>query len=111
VDDHQRHNAEAFVRAGAARCVAQRDAQPRVLCDVLGDLLEAGPARTQMAAAAARLHRPDSADVIAERLLGIAAGPFAARAIGSRPVSRSIPVAQEVHRSMPAAAVRNASTP
>jgi UDP-N-acetylglucosamine--N-acetylmuramyl-(pentapeptide) pyrophosphoryl-undecaprenol N-acetylglucosamine transferase len=107
VDDHQRHNAEAFVRAGAARCVAQRDAQPRVMCDVLGDLLEAGPARTQMAAAAARLHRPDSADVIAERLLGLAAGPFSARADDFR----AIPVVQESRRSMTTAAVQNASTP
>ena len=108
VDDHQRHNAEAFVRAGAARCVAQRDAQPRVLCDVLGDLLEAGPARSQMAAAAARLHRPDSADVIAERLLVLAAGPFSAR---SGAASRPISVVEESRRSLPTAAVQNASTP
>jgi UDP-N-acetylglucosamine--N-acetylmuramyl-(pentapeptide) pyrophosphoryl-undecaprenol N-acetylglucosamine transferase len=106
VDDHQRHNAEAFVRAGAARCVAQRDAQPRALCDALGDLVEGGPARTQMAAAAARLHRPDAADVIAERLLGLAAGPFSARS----GTARSIPVVQESGRSMPAPTVPNAFT-
>jgi len=88
--------------------VAQRDAQPRVLCDVLGDLLEAGPARSQMAAAAARLHRPDSADVIAERLLGLAAGPFSAR---SGAATRPISVVEESRRSLPTAAVQNASTP
>jgi UDP-N-acetylglucosamine--N-acetylmuramyl-(pentapeptide) pyrophosphoryl-undecaprenol N-acetylglucosamine transferase len=78
VDDHQRHNAEAFVRAGAARCLAQRDAQPRVFCDLIGDLLEGGPAWAQMSEAAFRLHRPQAADRIAERLLSMLGGPFSA---------------------------------
>jgi UDP-N-acetylglucosamine--N-acetylmuramyl-(pentapeptide) pyrophosphoryl-undecaprenol N-acetylglucosamine transferase len=88
VDDHQRHNAEAFVRAGAARCLAQRDAQPRVFCDLIGDLLDGGPAWVQMSAAAARLHRPQAADRIADRLLSMVGGPFSAAA-GERAASKN----------------------
>lgn len=107
VDDHQRHNAEAFVRAGAARCIAQRDAQPRALCELLADLIEPGPARVQMAAAAARLHCPDAADVIAERLLGLAAGPFSASP--DSPRRRAVPT--ETPCAVPTAAARPVSTP
>lgn len=76
VDDHQRCNAEAFVRAGAARLLAQRDAQPRALCDALGDLIEDSPARARMVAASLSLHRPEAAGDIADELLALAAGPF-----------------------------------
>jgi len=79
VDDHQRVNAEAFVRAGAARMLLQRDAQPRLVCDALSGLVDATVERASMAAAAARLHRSDAADRIAEHLLAASSGPFAAR--------------------------------
>lgn len=79
VDDHQRFNAEAFARAGAARWIAQRDAQPRAICDLLGDLLDGGAAHAALSAGAARLHRADAADRIAERLLVLVAGPFASK--------------------------------
>lgn len=88
VDDHQRHNAEAFARVGAARHVAQRDAQPRVVCDLLGDLLDGGPARGLMSAAAGRLHRPEAADRIADRLLSLASGPFGVRTEAADPILR-----------------------
>ncbi len=96
VDDHQRHNAEAFVRVGAARCLAQRDAQPRVLVDLLGDLLDGGPAHESMSEAAGRLHRPDAADRIADRLLSLASGPFGVRAESPARVRREEPPVRRV---------------
>ncbi len=78
-DDHQRVNAEAFVKAGAARMLAQRDAQPRLLCDALSGLVDSAVERERMGAAAVRLHRADAAERIAEHLLAAASGPFASR--------------------------------
>lgn len=72
VDDHQRVNAEALVRAGAARWVAQGEATPERLGSELGALLDDMSGREAMARAARGLHRPESARVIAERLLGLA---------------------------------------
>lgn len=79
VDDHQRVNAEVFVKAGAARLLAQRDAQPRLLCDALSGLVDSTVERERMGVAAARLHRADAAERIADHLLAAASGPFASR--------------------------------
>ena len=111
VEDHQRHNAEAFVRAGAARCLAQPDAQPRVLVDQLGDLLEGGPAHGLMAAAAGRLHRSDAADRIADRLLSLASGPFGVRAETPTRARREEPPVRRVTLPVSSAFAAKPSTP
>jgi UDP-N-acetylglucosamine--N-acetylmuramyl-(pentapeptide) pyrophosphoryl-undecaprenol N-acetylglucosamine transferase len=71
-DDHQRRNAEALVRAGAARMIDQRELTgDRLAADVLalaGDQAERG----RMADAASRFARPDAARVIVDRVLELA---------------------------------------
>lgn len=72
VDDHQRINAQAFVRAGAARMLPQAEATPARLVAELAPVLEDEGARAAQSAAARRLHRPEAARGIAERLLDLA---------------------------------------
>jgi UDP-N-acetylglucosamine--N-acetylmuramyl-(pentapeptide) pyrophosphoryl-undecaprenol N-acetylglucosamine transferase len=71
-DDHQRKNAQVFVRQGAAVMVEQRELSgERLATDVLalaGDTAR----RAQLAAAARTLARPDAAAVIVDRVLDLA---------------------------------------
>jgi UDP-N-acetylglucosamine--N-acetylmuramyl-(pentapeptide) pyrophosphoryl-undecaprenol N-acetylglucosamine transferase len=60
-DDHQRKNAEALVRAGAARMILQADLTPRSLADALCGLIDDPAAIGVMEAAARRLARRDAA--------------------------------------------------
>lgn len=78
VDDHQRLNADVFVRAGAARMLAQGEARAGVLDGLLAGLLRSPGELAEMGRAAVRLHRPESAERIAERLASLASGPFGA---------------------------------
>jgi UDP-N-acetylglucosamine--N-acetylmuramyl-(pentapeptide) pyrophosphoryl-undecaprenol N-acetylglucosamine transferase len=75
VDDHQRKNAEELERAGAAVVVADADATPERLASILAGLLggagEGGGVGVKleaMAAAAARLGRPDAAERVVDDL-------------------------------------------
>jgi hypothetical protein len=70
--DHQRFNAEALARRGAALCVANRDATPERLVREI-EALFAEPAKlARMADAARKLGRPDAALHIARDLLALA---------------------------------------
>lgn len=69
VDDHQRHNAEAFAANGSARALAQKSATPERLATLVVELAAEGPARAQAVAALAALDRPKAAVEIAERIL------------------------------------------
>ncbi len=69
-DDHQRANAEALQRQGAARCLLEGDLRPETLAAQLAELWPDAEARRRMAAAARALGRPQAADDIAEALLG-----------------------------------------
>ncbi len=69
VDDHQRHNAEAFAANGAARVLTQKSATPAQLVDLIADLAAEGPSRSGAIAALTALDRPDAAADIAERIL------------------------------------------
>ncbi|HEY9230523.1 MAG TPA: undecaprenyldiphospho-muramoylpentapeptide beta-N-acetylglucosaminyltransferase [Blastocatellia bacterium] len=60
-DDHQRKNAEAFARVGAARMILQQDLTPARLAEALQRLLADLGALDQMEAASRKLGRPDSA--------------------------------------------------
>ena len=68
-DDHQRKNAQAFVRHGAAVMVDQQELTgERIAAELLA--LAADPTRrAQLADAARRLARPDAAAAIVDRLL------------------------------------------
>lgn len=76
IDDHQRKNAEELERAGAAVVVADHDATPERLAQVLAGLLarDADSKIEAMAAAAMRLGRPDAAERVVddlEELIGV----------------------------------------
>lgn len=64
--DHQRRNAEVFVRIGAARMVDQTVSDGAALGRSLTELLESETTREEMATALARLDRPQAAAEIAE---------------------------------------------
>ena len=66
---HQRHNAEAMARAGAARMIPQQDLSGERLARAVIDLLEDPGRRTEMAQAARTLARPEAARAIVDRLL------------------------------------------
>jgi UDP-N-acetylglucosamine--N-acetylmuramyl-(pentapeptide) pyrophosphoryl-undecaprenol N-acetylglucosamine transferase len=70
-DDHQRKNAQAFVRHGAAVMVEQRDLTGERLATELLALASDPSRRGQLATAATRLARPDAAAVIVDRILDL----------------------------------------
>jgi UDP-N-acetylglucosamine--N-acetylmuramyl-(pentapeptide) pyrophosphoryl-undecaprenol N-acetylglucosamine transferase len=73
-DDHQRKNAEAFVRRGAAVMVEQRELTgDRIAAEVLG-LAQDAPRRAAIAGAARQLARPGAAAAIVDRLIELAEG-------------------------------------
>jgi UDP-N-acetylglucosamine--N-acetylmuramyl-(pentapeptide) pyrophosphoryl-undecaprenol N-acetylglucosamine transferase len=65
-DDHQRHNAETLVRAGAAMLMADRELDGRSLAEAIAALAADLPRRRSMARAARALARPDAAARIAD---------------------------------------------
>lgn len=72
-DNHQFHNAVAFVAAGAARMLEQRRTTPEQFADAVSTLLADDARRDAMAAATARLHQPNAAAAIARRILDVIA--------------------------------------
>jgi UDP-N-acetylglucosamine--N-acetylmuramyl-(pentapeptide) pyrophosphoryl-undecaprenol N-acetylglucosamine transferase len=71
-DDHQRKNADALVRQGAARMVDQKELTGARLAEELLTLARDGGARERMAAAARAMARPDAARVIVDKVLELA---------------------------------------
>jgi UDP-N-acetylglucosamine--N-acetylmuramyl-(pentapeptide) pyrophosphoryl-undecaprenol N-acetylglucosamine transferase len=83
-DDHQRKNAAALARAGAAEVIDQRDLDGERLASRVLALAADAPARQRMARAAAALARPDAARVIADRALALAGHMAAGRPAAER---------------------------
>jgi len=71
-DDHQRKNADALVRQGAARVIDQRELTGARLAEELLGLARDGAARERMAVAARGMARPDAARVIVDKVLELA---------------------------------------
>jgi UDP-N-acetylglucosamine--N-acetylmuramyl-(pentapeptide) pyrophosphoryl-undecaprenol N-acetylglucosamine transferase len=71
-DDHQRKNAQAFVRHGAAVMVEQKDLTGERLAQELLALAEDRVRRHGMGVAARKLARPDAARAIVDKLLELA---------------------------------------
>ena len=71
-DDHQRKNADALVRQGAARAIDQRELTGARLAEELLGLARDSAARDRMAAAARGMARPDAARVIVDKVLALA---------------------------------------
>jgi UDP-N-acetylglucosamine--N-acetylmuramyl-(pentapeptide) pyrophosphoryl-undecaprenol N-acetylglucosamine transferase len=75
-DNHQFHNARAFMETGAACIVEQREATPEMIAGLLLELIEASPARLTMQGALSRWHEPRAAQLITDNLMAaIAARP------------------------------------
>ena len=71
-DDHQRKNADALARVGAAQIIDQRDLTGDRLATAILTLAANDVERRRMSAAAAQLARPDAAAVIVTRILELA---------------------------------------
>ena len=71
-DDHQRRNALALVKQGAAYMVEQRELSGDRLATEVVSFAADADRRRQMGAAARRLARPDAAKVIVDRVLQLA---------------------------------------
>lgn len=74
VDDHQRANACALVKAGAARLLPEKELTPQRLAEELKGLEAERSALISMAQRARKLHRPGAAQRIAEHCLEVAHG-------------------------------------
>jgi UDP-N-acetylglucosamine--N-acetylmuramyl-(pentapeptide) pyrophosphoryl-undecaprenol N-acetylglucosamine transferase len=73
-DDHQKRNAQALERAGAALMIEQRDLNCQTLVEALSELLNDRARREKMACAARALAHPNAARdiaVMAARMGGI----------------------------------------
>jgi UDP-N-acetylglucosamine--N-acetylmuramyl-(pentapeptide) pyrophosphoryl-undecaprenol N-acetylglucosamine transferase len=68
-DDHQRHNARAFVESGAARCLEQAGATPEQLAAAVSELAGNAAVRAAVQAALARWHSPAAAGIMADCIL------------------------------------------
>ncbi len=73
-DDHQRRNAEALARVGAAEVLLQSEMTGRTLAARIQALAGDAPRRAQIAAAARAQARPDAAKAIVARALELVAG-------------------------------------
>ncbi|MBI5087100.1 MAG: undecaprenyldiphospho-muramoylpentapeptide beta-N-acetylglucosaminyltransferase [Acidobacteria bacterium] len=71
-DDHQRHNAEALQRAGAACMILQRDWSGRTLFESVCELMRHRPRLREMSLAARALARPGAAHRAAQLLVELA---------------------------------------
>jgi UDP-N-acetylglucosamine--N-acetylmuramyl-(pentapeptide) pyrophosphoryl-undecaprenol N-acetylglucosamine transferase len=65
-DDHQRKNAEALERAGAAKMILQSDLNGKVLANTISDLISSPETLRSMGNAARTLARRDAASVTAD---------------------------------------------
>ncbi len=71
-DDHQRKNAEALEKAGAARMVLQRDLNGESLANEIIDLINSPEKITAMETAAKKLARKDAAEVTVDLIEDLA---------------------------------------
>ena len=65
-DDHQRKNAEALAKSGAARMILQSELSGKSLADEIGGLIESPASINEMEAAAKGLGREDAAEKTAD---------------------------------------------
>jgi UDP-N-acetylglucosamine--N-acetylmuramyl-(pentapeptide) pyrophosphoryl-undecaprenol N-acetylglucosamine transferase len=71
-DDHQRRNAEALAKVGAARMVEQKELTGDRLATEILTLVAHEDDRRRMGGTAAQLARPDAAKVIVDRVIAMA---------------------------------------
>lgn len=71
-DDHQRKNAFAYARAGAAEVMEEGNLTPHILSAEIERLMDDPDARQRMGEAAAAFAQPDAARTIAREIISIA---------------------------------------
>ena len=89
-DDHQRVNAQQFVKAGAALMLEQSGATGQELAEQISRLLQDNDLRTGISAALAKWQAPQAGEIIADRLLSwvkakVELGPDAVPKVGAEP--------------------------
>ena len=67
-DDHQRKNAEALVKAGAAKMILQSDLTGEMLTENIGELIASPASITEMEKAAQSLGRRDAAEMTVDMI-------------------------------------------
>jgi UDP-N-acetylglucosamine--N-acetylmuramyl-(pentapeptide) pyrophosphoryl-undecaprenol N-acetylglucosamine transferase len=70
--DHQRKNAYAYARSGAAEVIEERNLSPHLLVSEIDRIMGTPELRTKMSAAASAFFKPDAATQIAREILEIA---------------------------------------
>jgi UDP-N-acetylglucosamine--N-acetylmuramyl-(pentapeptide) pyrophosphoryl-undecaprenol N-acetylglucosamine transferase len=70
-DDHQRKNAEAFVRVGAGKMILQAELTPERLASELSGLIDRPEEIDRMEVASKALGKPDSAERVVDIALGL----------------------------------------
>jgi UDP-N-acetylglucosamine--N-acetylmuramyl-(pentapeptide) pyrophosphoryl-undecaprenol N-acetylglucosamine transferase len=88
-DNHQFHNARAFVETGAARMLGEQRATPENFTQMVADLMTNSAERRRLSAALADWHKPNAARDIAEAIVK--------RIPGAEQRATSVPLANE-HR-------------
>jgi UDP-N-acetylglucosamine--N-acetylmuramyl-(pentapeptide) pyrophosphoryl-undecaprenol N-acetylglucosamine transferase len=68
-DNHQFHNARAFVETGAARMLGEQRSTPENFTRMVCELMTSAAERRRLAGALAEWHRPEAAAQIAEAIL------------------------------------------
>jgi UDP-N-acetylglucosamine--N-acetylmuramyl-(pentapeptide) pyrophosphoryl-undecaprenol N-acetylglucosamine transferase len=66
--DHQRYNAEALQKQGAARMVLQKDLTPELLTEEIGSLLSDDPRLKRMAEKSRKMGRPEAASRLVDEM-------------------------------------------
>lgn len=82
-DNHQFHNARAFVETGAARQLDQSQATPDLLSQMVVELLDDEDARLKMGTALERWNTADAAEQVATRMLAFMGVATASTSRGS----------------------------
>jgi UDP-N-acetylglucosamine--N-acetylmuramyl-(pentapeptide) pyrophosphoryl-undecaprenol N-acetylglucosamine transferase len=104
-DNHQFHNARAFVECGAARMLEQRTATAEDFIRLTGELLEHGELRRTMGGALSRFHFPNAAAHIADHMLAtlrLRQPNAAAKAAAPKPAPSERNLNSQAIRSTPA---------
>jgi UDP-N-acetylglucosamine--N-acetylmuramyl-(pentapeptide) pyrophosphoryl-undecaprenol N-acetylglucosamine transferase len=68
-DNHQFHNARAFVETGAARMLGEQRSTPENFTRMVCELMTSGSERRRLASALAEWHQPEAAAQIAEAIV------------------------------------------
>ena len=71
IDDHQTQNARILANAGAAVLLAQSEATPERLAELLGDWIASPSSLAQLSSAAGELAEPDATHRVVEVLRGV----------------------------------------